>query len=125
MLFFESLQKIIITQKSLFKLSEYFFAKREKMFLSYWHKVRTEYPHEFWVSFWSEQLWQAALFLAIMKEKRVATIEKHVRRLPFSFVKRDWRRCNKREIIVAHNFLYHIDYRLKSGRAMQGLIYFS
>ncbi len=117
------LDRIISSEKSLFTLTGYFFAKNKKNFWLAWHTLETEYPEEFWIVFWSEQLWQAHLFVHQLQQspQSAAEAKKLVSRLPFSFTQKDWRNYATQELIAAHTFLYSYDYRLKNGLTSLGL----
>ena len=111
---------LIAADHSLFKMAQYFFAKDKASFLPLWHAVREEYPSEFWVAYWSEQLWQAHAFVTrAMKGDLVP--DKKGNRLPFSFMQRDWRRYKPHEFTVAHSMLYGVDCALKNGSGEAGI----
>ena len=82
------LTQLIPTQRSLFTLAQYLFAHDRTRFYAAWHLVATDYPPEFWLSFWSEQCWQAYLFLLYNQEQGSVVAAKLVKGLPFSFIKR-------------------------------------
>ncbi|HBY05689.1 MAG: hypothetical protein UV38_C0001G0114 [candidate division TM6 bacterium GW2011_GWE2_42_60] len=111
---------LIAADHSLFKMAQYFFAKDKKLFLPLWHAVRDEYPSEFWVAYWSEQLWQAHAFVTRALKGDLAP-DKKGNRLPFSFMQRDWRRYKPHEFTVAHSMLYGVDCALKNGCGEAGI----
>lgn len=115
------LDRLIVPDMSLFTLSQYFFARESTKFMRLWHSLEKSFPLEFWLSFWSEQLWQATVFLSVLSEYGPVAARKQVKRLPFSFMQKDYRRITKRELTVAHNFLYSVDYGFKNGYASSGL----
>ena len=115
------LERIIIPDKSLFLVSQNLFAKNQKSFLLTWQSVASDYPDEFWIAFWSEQLWQAINFVIAAQKVGAVEAKKSVSRLPFSFMQKDWRSYSVAELTNAHNFLYSIDYRLKNGSGSFGL----
>lgn len=104
--------RLFASDQSLFKLSQYFFAQDRVQFIKLWHLFASEYPPEFWVVYWSEQLWQAHMVVASMRQgvRPAAT-----NRLPFSFLQRDWRKFESRELVAAHTTLYNTDFCLKNG----------
>jgi hypothetical protein len=114
------LKKIIEPERSLFTLSQYFFAKQSE-FLELWQAIETAFPPEFWIAFWSEQLWQAALFVDQVLQVGPQAARKGINRLPFSFMQKDWKGYTVRELCAAHNFLYSVDYGIKNGHATNGL----
>lgn len=106
--------KIIEKDKSLFKLSEYLFAQN-KLFFEHWNTLKHEYPVEFWIAFWSEQMFQAYIFVYYAKQNDLKKAQEIVRRLPFSFIKKDWHSYNLSFLSNAHEFLLNLDYGIKNG----------
>jgi hypothetical protein len=117
----EWLEKLVPSEKSLFTLSQYFFAKSSKDFLNLWQEMRTVYPEVFWISFWSEQLWRAHYVVKFYQEKKIAEAKKISYRLPFSFIQKDWKKSNTTELRNAHQFIYDLDYKIKNGFSDIGL----
>lgn len=109
------LDKIIEPTSSLFTLSQAFFAKQPRQFFTHLAPMDDYYVPQFWISFWSEQLWRASAYLALMQANERADAKRISFRLPFSFLNRDWRRYSHQELQRAHHFLYDIDYQLKHG----------
>jgi hypothetical protein len=112
--------KIIIPDRSLFNLSQHFFAKNKKIFFEQWCQWAPAYTEEFWTVFWAEQLWQASWFVICMAQ-REQEVAKQTKRLPFSFTQRDWRRYSPKELITAHNRICKIDYDIKNGGGLSAL----
>ena len=108
-------------QKSLFQLSQYFFAQQPQQFFNYWKGCKEDYPEEFWVNYWSEQLWQAVLFISRAHTEGIESAKEQAYRLPFSFIERDWKRYTPQSLVNAHQFLYQFDYTLKNSIESQGL----
>lgn len=108
------LNKIVTPQKSLFILSQYFFDRNPKIFLRLWQNVKNDFPEQFWISFWAEQVWRACNFVKLTRERRLDEAKKVAYRLPFSFMQRSWRNFTVSELSNAHNFLYSIDYSIKN-----------
>lgn len=120
--FFKDWLELLIPEKrSLFSLSQAFFAKQPKAFFQLLLKINTDYPIEFWVAYWSEQLWQAIIFIGYAQAGNILEGKKHVTRLPFSFTQKDWRLSTIQELTNAHEFLMHLDYLVKNGGADYGL----
>ncbi len=107
------LNKIITPKRSLFTLSRLFFAKHYDLFLQEWLQCEGNYPEEFWIHYWSDQLWQACMFLSCVEKVGKEAAKKMVYRIPFSLS--DIQHVSRTELIVAHDFLYALDYRLKNG----------
>ena len=121
-LFFKNwFARIHTPQKSLFQLSQYFFAQQPQQFFNYWRGCKEDYPEEFWISYWSEQLWHATLFISRASTEGIDSAQAQAYRLPFSFIERDWKRYTPQVLVKAHQFLYQFDYTLKNSIASHGL----
>ena len=70
--------KLVLSEVSLFTLSQYFLGRNTKLFLKQWKACKNDYPPEFWVAYWSEQLWQAAQYVSKAKAYGVAEAKKGV-----------------------------------------------
>jgi hypothetical protein len=115
------LEQILLPKQSLFVLSQHLFAKKITSFLSYWHEVKGQYPEQFWISFWSDQLWRAAFYCKYMSESKITDAKTVGQRLPFSFLQKDYRLHRFDELYHAHQSLYDLDYDLKHGGSAIGL----
>jgi hypothetical protein len=111
----EWIPHIIAPESSLFTLSQHLFAHNHRAFFTQWSSVATEYADTFWYLFWAEQLWRAYFFVFFCKEKQYTLAKKISFKLPFSFIRTDWRSYTLRELMQAHNFLYALEYRSKNG----------
>ncbi|MBN2267002.1 MAG: hypothetical protein JW725_01525 [Candidatus Babeliaceae bacterium] len=108
------LSRLLPADRSLYTLGQYFFARDVKRFMAAWWDIRFLYPPEFWIVFWLDLLWQAWLTVTTMRAG--GTVDRRQSyRLPFSFLQRDWKRYQARDLVVAHNALYGVDYTLKAG----------
>lgn len=115
------LEKILTPERSLFTLSTYFFAKKGQFFFKEWARIHAEYSEQFWIAFWSEQLWRAYHFVEYSRANQPAMAKKIAHRLPFTFMQRDWQQFKVNELRNAHNYLYEIDSALKNGGDPVGL----
>ncbi len=115
------LAHIVSPKTSLFLLSQYFFAKKARLFFTQLHKMTAQYSEPFWIAFWSDQLWRASMYTMLMKQKNSAEAQKVRFKLPFSFINYDWRRYEVAQLYAAHQFIYDIDYRFKNGSPFAGL----
>lgn len=109
------LPKIAPSAASLFSLATHFFARDKEQFLKLWQTISSQFAEEFWISYWSEQLWQASLFITHANVIGPEKAAKNTNRLPFSFVQRDWKKYSLNQIADAHVKLLHIDTQLKNG----------
>ena len=115
-LFFDQwLPKIIEHKTSLFTLSQYLFAKKSASFFTQWKQIMTQYSEQFWIVFWSEQIYRASMYTQLMKQGNRTEAQKIKFKLPFSFINYDWRRYQPAELKKAHQFIYDVDYKLKNG----------
>lgn len=111
----EWLPQFIPVQKSLFSLSQHLFARDRFKFYTAWHALAADYPPEFWISFWSEQCWQAYLFHLYVPLQGVPAASKLVKGLPFSFMRHDWKKHTPSSLSRALTQLYAFDSHGKQG----------
>lgn len=100
---------------SLSHLTEQFFAKNAAQFFHLWSKLHHAYPDIFWIFFWAEQTWRAHHVIDALAEKNFVQAKKIGYRLPYAFMNRDWKKSSTKELANAYEFLYHLDYALKTG----------
>lgn len=108
--------RVIGSTHSLFMLAQDFFAHKTASFFKRWRAIEEYYPDQFWMSYWSNQLFRASLFVQCMRNKdQVNAKTLGARQLPFSFIERDWRRYqNNTKLIDAHQHLTRLDAQLKT-----------
>jgi len=112
--FQEWLPRIFKSDHSLFTLAEYFFAGDIQNFLSVWKKYKEEYSFPFWTTFFSEQLFKATLYLTAKTQNKIP--EKEIEfRLPFSFLKKDWKLHSIEKLTNAHHEVCMLDIKFKQG----------
>lgn len=109
------LDAFIIPETSLFTLSQHFFARSPQKFLAVWKTIAPSYAEQFWIAFWSEQLWRAYHVVDCLQNSRFVEAKSLSYRLPFSLMQQDWKKLSLHELHHAHNFLYTIDGALKNG----------
>ena len=117
---FEQIKGMLKSESSLFTLSQLFFAKQPEAFYRYLAAIESIYPEQFWISFWSEQLYRAFFYVTYMKKGNQSEAQKIGARLPFSFLQRDWRKHEPADLAQAHAFLYELDSALKNSRGELG-----
>lgn len=106
---------VIVPELSLFTLSQYFFARDGMRFFKQWAVLKDQYAAPFWISFWSEQVWRASLFIELSEQRNFAEAKRISFKLPFSFIQRDWKQVTSSELKRAHDVLYRCDYAIKNG----------
>ena len=119
--FSQWLSKIIVPEKSLFVLSQHLFAQQPRLFLQQWKTLKGDFPNEFWVAYWSEQLWQASLFVMRARAQGFDAAKRGAYRLPFSFINKDWKKYEADGLIEAHQFLCKLDHNLKNSAGTHSL----
>ncbi|MFA5998548.1 MAG: hypothetical protein WC747_00810 [Candidatus Babeliales bacterium] len=114
-LFFDDwVEKLVVSDISLFYLSQLFFEKKAEEFFVKWSDVRPYYSDQFWTTFFSEQLFKAYFY--VQWQGRVPVDQKQITfGLPFSFLKQDWKLYTLFELQASHQKMYEIDLALKSG----------
>ncbi|MCL4360739.1 hypothetical protein M1446_00075 [Candidatus Dependentiae bacterium] len=120
-LFSDLIKKIFSPELSLFTLSQNFFGLESGQFLKNWQKIESNYPIEFWITYWSDQIWQASIFIYNAQKSGIQDAKKMVNRLPFSFMQKDYKRFSLKELSKAHDFLYKLDFNNKNGAGSFGL----
>jgi hypothetical protein len=113
--------KLVLPEASLFTLSQCLLGKSTQQFFRQWKACKDDYPPEFWIAYWSDQLWQAALFVRKARMYGLAEAKNGYYKLPFKFMSSDWQRYTPQLLISAHNKLYELDYALKNGADEYGL----
>lgn len=116
----EQIRGMLKSESSLFTLSQLFFAKQPEAFYRYLATIQSMYPEQFWISFWSEQLYRAFFYVTYMKKGNQSEAQKIGARLPFSFLQRDWRKHESAALASSHAFLYELDSALKNSRGELG-----
>lgn len=108
-------------QGSLPELSDNFFAHRPKKFFKVWFEIRSNYPDIFWVIFWSEQIWRAYNVSVFLKSKNFTSAKRMSFRLPYNFIGSYYKRYNSDYFYDLYQFLYEIDYKIKTGSNFESL----
>ncbi len=109
------LPHLIMPEVSLFALSQALFDRKPRQFFMHWQRMSSLYSPQFWISFWSEQLWRACCYIRLQKEGKRQEAKQIGYRLPFAFLNNGWRSYSVTELQQAHMLLYDIDYHLKQG----------
>lgn len=113
--------KLIASEHSLVTLSGHFFARDKQQFFLLWKEMESDYSAQFWISFWSEQLWRAYNFVEQVRRQNHAEAKRISYRLPYNFIQKIWAQANLAELRNAHDFIYSIDGALKNGGAETSL----
>jgi len=112
--FSQWLDLLVVSDVSLYWVSQLFFEKKAAEFFEIWATVRPLYSDQFWTSFFSEQLFKA--YWTVCWQARIAPEHKAITfGLPFSFLKHDWKLHQKAALQQAHQKIYEVDLLLKSG----------
>lgn len=113
--------RCIRMEQSLFACAEALFAKHKTVFFVRWYAIKDTYPLPFWLSYWSEQFFRAAWYVEALRSDDRAHAKKIGYKLPFSFLNRDWKLFEPRELAQAHQALYNLDYAFKHGGSERAL----
>jgi hypothetical protein len=117
----EWLDRLIKPKSSLLILSKHFFAKDARSFLPIWLQLSKQYPTQFWIAFWSEQLWSATVYVSSMRINDRTEAKKVANRLPVTFLQKNWRDYSIRELKKAHDCIYALDHAIKNWGGEYGL----
>lgn len=104
-----------LDKSSLVLLTEYFFARDAYKFFAQWQLLEATFSAAFWISFWAECLWQAYFVRDCMEKRDFAKAKKIGFRLPFSFMKSDWKKHSKEDLAQLYALLYQVDFSFKRG----------
>lgn len=107
--------RMVESEKSLFTLSQYFFAKNSSEFYRLWSTYQDYYPVTFWCVYWSEQLWRAYFTRLYLEKSQYAHAKTVSTRLPFSFMQKDWKKSSLVELKNAHQWMYDLDRAYKNN----------
>jgi hypothetical protein len=109
------LERILESERSLFALSQHFFAHDSANFFRLWGAFEAEYPMTFWCTYWSEQLWRAYYTAYYLERKQPAQAKSIGYRLPFSYVQKDWKKNSLEQLQRAHHSIYELDAAYKNN----------
>lgn len=110
------LPRLMSTEQSLFTLSQAFFAKNLEQTIGLWHQMSDQYVEQFWTAYWSEQLFRAyCVVRALETGDSSIDIKRISARLPYSFLKRDYKRWSLNQLLYAHQVITQVELDLKSG----------
>lgn len=109
------LERILESERSLFALSQYFFAHDASNFFKLWSAFEIEYPMTFWCTYWSEQLWRAYYSYYYLERKQPVQAKSMGYRLPFSYLQKDWKKNSLVQLQRAHQCIYELDLAYKNN----------
>jgi hypothetical protein len=107
--------QVIEPEQSLFDLSKHFLFRDSAAFYKSWVLIVNTYPEQFWISFFSEQLFRAYWFVIYQKQENYRLSKQIGFRLPFDFMKSGWQYIEPNLLKQAHDYLYQVDYQLKNS----------
>lgn len=100
---------------SLFTLSQHLFARDTHNFYPLWFQARERYEDEFWLVYWSDQMWKAYNFVVAMRNQQTETAGVFAKGLPFSFTRGGWRSYKPEVLAHAITTMYAYDCSAKQG----------
>jgi hypothetical protein len=107
--------QVIGLEQSLFDLSKHFLFRDSAAFYKSWSNLSASYADQFWVMFFSEQLFRAYWFIIYQQAQDFRFAKQIGFRLSFDFMKSGWRYLDPNILIKAHDYLYQIDHQLKNN----------
>lgn len=111
----QRLASLLPVSESLFELSGALLARDRRRFFQLYILIASLYPAQFWIAWWSEQLFKAHGYLVAKQQKDAAQATAIGTRLPFSFLERDYRLVTPPQLHQALLSLYYVDFWLKNG----------
>jgi len=109
------MDKIVAPEHSLSTLSSAFFSKDTQRFFSVWSQMEADYSPQFWIVFWSEQLWRAFNFVEYANKGQILEAKRIGFRLPYNVKNYLWQKLDLTRLKDLHDLLYKVDYSLKNG----------
>lgn len=100
--------------ESLFSLAKYFFSKDYKFF-TLLKKLQDSFSAQFFISYWSDQLFRALFFAYYMKHNLAEEANTIAHKLPFSITQHGWKKLDLNLLQNSLVELYKIDYEIKNG----------
>ena len=101
---------------SLYDLVGALLACKREAFFVIWKKAKKSYPDQFWLSFFSEHIFRAHWFIFYLQKGDSASAQQIGTRLPFQFLKKDYKLTDVLALRKLHQDLYSIDWGLKNGQ---------
>jgi hypothetical protein len=106
---------IFETDESLFNLGKYFFKKDSKSFFSLLTKLQDNYGTQFYISYFSDQLFRAILYCHYRKNNMLDDAKTISYKLPYNLIQNDWEFLNIDYLKSKLVELYNIDFQIKNG----------
>lgn len=101
---------------SLFIFTDLFWQRKSTLFYEQWAHLKQMYVPQFWITFWSDQLFRACCYAVAMRAKENAVAQQiAARKLSFWYIKSGWQKTDVNVLAALHDMLYAIDYRSKTG----------
>jgi|GEM_PF-5555730 len=102
--------------KSLFNLLDAWWQKKGSLFYALWRTMHNLYSEQFWIVFWSDQLFRGYMYAYCMRQKSELIAQKiAARKLPFLYTKTGWRIQSLAAVQKIHGMFYALDYTSKTG----------
>ena len=109
------LAPILGSKTSLYALSDAFFSNKEKLFFDLWQDINSDYSDMFWISFWADQVFRAYHVVKFLAQKDFVKAKRSSFRLPYNFIKRDYKQFSLEKLANYYEFLFNIDFAIKKG----------
>jgi hypothetical protein len=106
-------------------LSEAFWTRNQKRFFLEWNKISADYSENFWISYWSNQVFLAYFYIDRASSGQKITPQGQEHSLSPTFTwKNGWKKYSKSYCFILHKILFEVDSELKKGSAESILEYF-
>jgi hypothetical protein len=103
------------TDDSFFNLAKYFFKKDSKNFISLLHKLQDNYTTQFYISYFTDQLFRAIFYCYYRQQNMLDHAKAISYKLPYNLVQNDWQNLDIKHLKSKLIELYEIDFQVKNG----------
>lgn len=98
-----------------FNLAKFFFKKDSKNFLSLFHKLQDSYTTQFYISYFTDQLFRAIFYYYYRQNNMLEEAKKISYKLPYNLIQNEWQNLNINHLKSKLVELYDIDFQIKNG----------
>jgi hypothetical protein len=103
------------TDESFFNLAKYFFKKDSKNFFSLLHKLQDNYTAQFYISYFTDQLFRAIFYCYYRQNNMLEQAKAISYKLPYNLLQNEWQNLDIKHLQSKLIELYEIDFQIKNG----------